>query len=101
MELQNQESIQLLNTAIIKSKEKKVDSTYEQRLVEVCNTPAIKALSMAATHLAESEKISRDQAAIIIIETIRDLDKIWNDYILMEGIGKLKEVLAKTNGSLS
>lgn len=88
-----QESVQLLNTAIIKSKEKKIDSSYEQRLSKTCNNPAIKALSHAINHLAESQKISNDQAAIQIIETVRELDSIWTDYLLMEGLGVIKEHL--------
>lgn len=93
---ENQELIQLLNTAIIKTKEKNIDSSYEDRLSETCKTPAINSLSMAINHLSETEKISRDQATIQIVECVRELDNIWNDYLLMEGIGKLKDLL-KTN----
>ena len=54
----NQECIQLLNTAIIKSKEKKIDSSYEQRLSKTCNDPAVAALTVAINFLAEKQKIS-------------------------------------------
>lgn len=94
---ENQELVQLLNTAIIKSKEKEISSSYEERLTNTCQTPAIRALTVAITTLAESEKITKDQAAIQIIETVRDLDNIWDDYVMMEGLGKLKEQLQ--NGS--
>ena len=89
----NQENVQLLNTAIIKSKERKIDNSYEERLARVCQTPAVKALSAAIAQLAESENISRDQAAISLVETVRELDNIWSDYVMMEGIGRLKELL--------
>ena len=91
--LENRESIQLLNTAIIKSKEKRIDSTYEDRLSKACEQTAIDALGMAATHLAKTQNISRDQAASQIIEAVRELDSIWNDYVMMEGINKLKDLL--------
>lgn len=91
--LENQEFIQLINTAIIKNKEKHIDASYEERLASICNTPAMKALSIAIAHLSDQEKISRDQAAIQIIETVRQLEGIWNDYIMMEGINNLKEML--------
>lgn len=91
--LNNQESIQLLNTAIVKSKEKKIDSSYEERLSATCETPAIKALSLAIDNLAETENISRDQAAIMLVDTVRELDSIWNDYVMMEGISRLKDLL--------
>lgn len=90
---ENHESVQLINTAIIKSKEKKINSSYEERLSEICNTPAIQALSVAISHLAEKSGISRDQAAMQLVETVRELDTIWSDYVMMEGIGKLKELL--------
>lgn len=87
------ESIQLLNTAIIKSKEKKIDNSYEERLNKINNSPAIEAINRAITHLSESEKISRDQAALQIIDSIRELDSIWSDYVTMEGIDHLKSML--------
>lgn len=93
----NQEFVQLLNTAIIKSKEKKIDSSYEQRLSNTCSGPAVKALGHAIKALSEELKISNDQAAVMLVETVRELDIIWSDYIMMEGIGKLKELL-KTHG---
>ena len=91
--MENLESIQLFNTAIIKSKEKKIDNTYEERLRNVCATPVLEALHKAAIHLSDSQKISRDQAAIQIIETIRELDSVWQAYVMMEGIDKLKGFL--------
>ncbi len=94
------ESIQILNTAIIKSKEKKIDIAYEENLKNICKTPAIEAINKAITYLSETQKISRDQAATSIVETFRQLDKIWNDYVIMEGIDRLKSSL-KTNISSS
>jgi hypothetical protein len=87
------ESIQLLNTAIIKSKEKKIDDSYEERLSRINNSPAIEAINKSVTILAESQKVSRDQAAMQVIEAIRELDSIWSDYVTMEGIDRLKKIL--------
>lgn len=87
------ESIQLLNTAIIKSKEKKIDNSYEERLNKINKSPAIEVINKSISMLAESQKVSRDQAAIQIIEALRELDSIWTDYVTMEGIDKLKNIL--------
>lgn len=87
------ESIQLLNTAIIKSKEKKIDNSYEERLGRINKSPAIEAINKSISFLAESQKISRDQAALQIIEALRELDAIWADYVTMEGIDRLKSLL--------
>ena len=97
--MENLESIQLLNTAIIKSKEKKIDSSYDERLGKLCQTPAIDALNKAINYLAEDQKISRDQSAVLLISTIRELDSLWTDYVMMEGIERLKDLLKKTNRS--
>ena len=75
------------------SKEKKINASYEERLAKVCNSPVMNSLLVAVEHLSESQKISKDHAAVQIIETLRELDTIWNDYVLMEGIGKLKDLL--------
>lgn len=88
------ESIQLLNTAIIKSKEKKINSSYEERLKTINNSPAIEAINKSICLLSESQKISRDQAALQVIEAIRELDNIWSDYVTMEGIDRLKAMLS-------
>lgn len=93
MNLENKESVQLLNTAIIKYKEKGLDTSFEERLSKVCASPSIKAIEFAISQLAEDQRISRDQAALQIIETIKELEKVWSEYILMEGISNLKGLL--------
>ncbi len=94
---ENQECIQLINTAIIKRKEKKIDTTYEERLSTACNSKALKAISNAIATLAEEESISYDQAAIQVVDTIKELDQVWNDYVLMEGINNIKKMLKGSN----
>ena len=87
------ETIQLLNTAIIKSKEKTINTTYEERLLKIYQSPEIEALNKCIAQFADNQKISRDQASMQIIETIRELDNIWSDYVMMEGIDRLKSML--------
>ncbi len=91
------ESIQLLNTAIIKSKEKKISHSYEERLMKLCNSPVIEHINKSIAQLSESQKISKDQAALMVIEAIRELDSIWSDYVVMEGIDRLKGILRQSN----
>jgi hypothetical protein len=87
------ESIKLLNTAIIKSREKRLDITYEERLKKICQSPAIDSINFAIKHLSEEMKIPKDQAAVMIVDTIKELDAIWSDYVVMEGIDRLKKLL--------
>ena len=87
------ESIQLLNTAIIKNKEKEINQGFEERLKVLCESRAIEAINYAIVKFSDSENISRDQACIEIINTIKELDKVWADYVTVEGINRLKEIL--------
>jgi hypothetical protein len=94
---ESQEFVQLINTAIVKTKEKRINSSYEERLSSTCQSPAVEALSVAVNHLAESQKISKDQAAVMLVETLRELDSVWTDYVMMEGLSKLKDLLKNTH----
>ena len=96
MDSENQELLQLINTAIVKTKEKEINSSYEERLAKACQASTIKALGLGIAHLGQEEKISQDQACMQIVEMIRSLDKIWADYIMMEGLDKIQKSL---NGS--
>ena len=60
IKLQQTMNIILINTAIIKGKEKKIDTAYEERLNIACNSSAIQAISSAITQLAQKDKISYD-----------------------------------------
>ena len=57
----------------------------------------MKALSTAISELSDEQNISRDQAAVQLIETVKELEKIWDDYVMMEGISNLKSILKSTN----
>lgn len=92
-----QHMAQLLNTAIVKSKEQTIRSNFQERLQVVCQSKAIEAIGIAAKHLADAENISHDQAMGKLIETFRELDSIWSDYVMMEGLGRLKDMLGQSN----
>ena len=87
------DSIQVLNTAIIKNKENEINTQYEIRLKEISESPAIEAINIAINHLAKKESMSRDQAAQEIIQAMKNLESVWSDYVMMEGIEHLKESL--------
>ena len=93
MTIENHEEIRLLNTAILKSAEKTIDTSFEKKLYNSCKKPAVNALGFAISHLSETENISRDQAAYLIVECVRELNDGWKDYLLMEGLSKIKENL--------
>ena len=65
------ESIQLLNTAIIKSKEKKINTSYEERLNELCNSSAIDALNQAIDILSKKENESGYIKVIMCVFSVK------------------------------
>ena len=92
-EQSRQNIVQLLNTAIVKSKEQTIKSNFQERLKIVCNSKVIESIGVAAKHLADAQNISNDQAMGQLIETFRELDTIWADYVTMEGLNRLKDIL--------
>ncbi len=88
---------QLLNTAIVKSKEQTVRSNFQERLQTVCQSKVMESIGVAAKHLADAENISYDQAMTQIITTFRELDSIWSDYVTIEGLSRLKDMLGQNS----
>ncbi len=88
---------QLLNTAIVKSKEQTVRSNFQERLQAVCQSKVMESIGIAAKHLADAEGISYDQAMAQMVTTFRELDAIWSDYVTMEGLSRLKDILGQNS----
>lgn len=88
------ETIQLLNTALVKRRERWIDPKFQERLTFFSKSPALESLQKAINHLSEQEKITKDQATVMLVELITELDQIWKDYITMEGIDQLKKQLS-------
>ena len=93
MSPEEQDAIRLLNTAIIKSKDKELTAPFEERLSRTCGLPAVRSLIVAIAHLSETERMSMDQAAMGIVEAIKELDGIWGDYVMTEGMGRVRSSL--------
>ena len=89
------ETLQLLNTAIIKRKEKTMRANFEDRLRSLQDSPALDILQKAIIQLAEQKNVTRDQAALMVIETVNELENIWSEFIAAEGIDQLKEILQR------
>jgi len=87
------ETLQLLNTAIVKRKELKLKPDFEERLRVLNESPVIEVLHKAIIQLSDMQKVTRDQAALMIVETMHELEMVWDDYIAIEGVDKLKSNL--------
>lgn len=82
--------LRVFNTAIIATRVGDSDRDLSGALMEIVSTPAFKAILAATRELALSQGISEKEAASTIIETFRQVDKVWSDYVFREGVERLK-----------
>lgn len=83
------QSTKLFNTAVIATKIPKL-SNYSSKLSELVQSVAFQAILRAIQDYAQKQGISEEQAAEEIVQTFRDIDMVWDDYIFQEGLDKLK-----------
>jgi hypothetical protein len=83
------ELTRVFNTALVASK---VDGVrdYSAELVAVMESPGFRAILTAVRTLCASEGLTERKAAETIIQTFRKVDRIWGDYLVQEGIDRLK-----------
>lgn len=84
---------QIINTAILRSRCDHIDCNLEEKLKKISESPPLEAIFQAIETLSKKEKISKDRAALQIVSTIKDLDHLWTQYILLEGSDRLKNQL--------
>ena len=87
------QSTRLFNTAVIATKLPKL-SNYSSKLSELVQGKAFQAILLAIRAYAEQTGVTEEQAAEEIVETFRNIDQVWNDYIFQEGLDKLKSNLS-------
>lgn len=80
----------LFNTVLVASKGG-TPHHFLSELKTLTESRAFKAILTAVQELACSEKIRTHQAAEQIIQTFRKIDDIWQDYLLKEGLEKLRK----------
>ncbi|MEW6058099.1 MAG: hypothetical protein AB1540_15950 [Bdellovibrionota bacterium] len=83
------QSTKLFNTAIIATKIPKL-SNYSSKLNELVQGKAFQAILSAIRDYANATGVSEEQAAEEVVQTFREIDRIWDDYIFQEGLDKLK-----------
>lgn len=89
------ETIQLINSAIIKSRELDLKTDLQARMTQIAESDEMEAFDAAISEFAKKQKVTKEQAALKFVTTLRELDSIWNQYLLIEGSDRLKESLNK------
>ena len=96
-------SIRLFNTAVIATKiPRNVPNgtapsnlgSCSSRLSALVNSPQFQVILRCIHEHAKVSGIPQDIAAEEIIQTFRDIDKVWDEYIFQEGLNKLKQQLS-------
>ncbi len=82
-------STKLFNTAVISTKIP-AQNNYSTKLTELVQSRAFRSILQSIQDLARNSGISEETAAEEIVQTFRDIDKIWDSYIFHEGLEKLK-----------
>ncbi len=80
---------QIFNTALVSSQtETRPDSATE--IHGLMETPAFGAILQSVQLLAGEQGISEVEAARELIVTFRKMDRLWTDYLIAEGVERLK-----------
>ena len=82
-------STKLFNTAVISTKIPS-QSNYSVKLSELVQSRAFRSILQAISIHAKNTGLSEEAAAEEVVQTFRDIDKIWDAYIFHEGLEKLK-----------
>jgi hypothetical protein len=83
------QSTKFFNTAIIATKIPKL-ANYSSKLSELVQSKSFQTILKAIREHAQQSGLSEEQAAEEIVQTFRDIDRVWDDYIFQEGLDKLK-----------
>lgn len=80
---------QIFNTALVSShSEEKPNSVNE--LHTFMESPSFGAILQSIQLLAGEQGISEIEAARDLIRTFRSMDRLWTDYLIAEGVERLK-----------
>ena len=82
-------STKLFNAAVIATKIPPL-ANYSSKLGEIVQGKPFQAILGAIREYASQTGIPEEQAAEEVVQTFRDIDRVWNEYIFQEGLDKLK-----------
>lgn len=82
----------VFNTAIISTQAESSmpPEDYSKELLALVNSQAFQSILGAIKDLAAKDGTSTVKAAETLIQTFRKIDKIWKDYVFLQGVAKIK-----------
>lgn len=83
-----------LNTAFVSTQLGVIDASLsaggDPELQRLMGTPAFRAILSAVRELAVTENLDEQEAAERIVTTVRRLDQLWREYLIREGLERLR-----------
>ncbi len=82
------ELTRVFNSAVVSSRKTQVRE-YSAELHALVQSPAFRSILSGIRQFARNEGISERLAAEQTIEAFRKIDRVWEDYLIQEGIDQL------------
>ena len=89
------QSTKLFNTAVVATKAL-TTKNHSRQLNDLISSKAFHAIVQAIRYHAVATGIDEEQAAEEIVQTFRQIDTIWDEYIFQEGLDRLKTIFQGT-----
>lgn len=86
---ESEDLTRILYTALVSTRSN-VTRDLASELYQLSQTPAFRAILSALRQHARLQGISDRQAAEEVVETFRKMDGIWGEYVIQEGVERLK-----------
>ena len=83
------ELIRIFNTALIATQAEPTRD-FTSKIYELMETPAFRAILSTVRQYARLQGLSERQAAEQLIQTFREMDSVWRDYVFQQGVDRLK-----------
>jgi hypothetical protein len=84
------ELTRLFSTAILTTRVQK-KRNFSAELRELTESPSFRTILSAVRQHAQIQGLTEKQAAEQIIDTFRKIDEIWSEYLVQEGIDRLRK----------
>ncbi len=81
--------VRIFNTALVSSRVESQKS-FSEEVFALMDSPAFRSILHAIRQMSKAEGISEAHAAEKIITTFRKLDRLWDSYLLNEGVSKVR-----------
>jgi hypothetical protein len=82
--------VKAFNTALVSTKANNAQKPLSEDLFTLMQTPAYSILLRAVRQHAQQSHLSDREAAEQLIQTFRKLDQLWSDYLIQEGLERLR-----------